>query len=49
MDGTTFSKRRTMPRQVRIELAGAIYHVVAREDRLFAKGSRKVAASNRVA
>jgi hypothetical protein len=46
-----------MLRQVRIELAGAIYHVVAREDRpeaivkdrLFAKGSRKVAASNRVA
>ena len=46
-----------MPRQARIEFAGAMYHVVAREDRreviakdrLFAKGSRKIAASNRVA
>jgi Txe/YoeB family toxin of toxin-antitoxin system len=42
---------------MRIEFAGAMYHVVAWEDRreeivkdrLFAKGSRKVAASNRVA
>jgi hypothetical protein len=56
-DGATFGRRRTMPRQVHSEFAGAMYHVVAREDRrkaivknrLFAKCSRKAAASNRVA